>query len=172
MGTLIGLILGILSVAIAMIFKEVSFSVLLNPAALLVIFAGTIAAVTVAVPGSELKNVPIILKPNSSKVHTQIAQEYLKHGTKPKIVVESSNVFPMLPLCSAGNAGEFMPHTILRYVREHYSQVLGGVVVLPVQDIAINCDIAIMYLSSRPTPVYFNGFIEITKNVFAEFNPQ
>jgi len=117
---------------------------------------------------SEIKDIPIILKPNSSKIHTQIAQEYLKHGTKPKIVVESSNVFPMLPLCSAGNAGVFMPQTILRYVREHYSGVLGDVMVLSVQDIAINCDIAIMHLSSRPTPVYFNGFIEITKNVFAE----
>ena len=57
MGTLIGVILGLVAVVGAMIFKHVNFAVLANPAALLVIFLGTIAAVMVAVPGSELKNV-------------------------------------------------------------------------------------------------------------------
>ena len=57
MGTLIGVLLGVVAVVGAMIFKHVSPSVFINPAALLVIFLGTIAAVMVAVPMSELKNI-------------------------------------------------------------------------------------------------------------------
>ena len=58
MDTLIGVIIGVVAVVVAMIFKEVNFSVLLNPAAFFVILVGTVGAVTVAVPGNELKNVP------------------------------------------------------------------------------------------------------------------
>jgi len=58
MDTLIGVIIGVAAVVVAMIFKEVDFSVLANPAAIFVILVGTVGAVMVAVPGSELKNLP------------------------------------------------------------------------------------------------------------------
>jgi chemotaxis protein MotA len=58
MGTLIGLIIGVVAVIVAMFFKEVSFSVFANPAAIFVIFVGTAGSVTVATPLSELKNLP------------------------------------------------------------------------------------------------------------------
>jgi len=115
----------------------------------------------------EIQDIPIILKPNTSKIHTQIAQEYLKLNAKPKIVIESSNVLPLLPLCSAGNAGVFMPQTILRYVREHYPGV--SAIAFPVQDVLVNCDIALMHICNKPISVHFSDFIEVTKNVFAEF---
>jgi len=57
MDTLIGVILGVVCIIIAMILKGVSFSAFANPAPFVVIFGGTIAAVTVAVPGKELKNI-------------------------------------------------------------------------------------------------------------------
>ncbi|MDR1062216.1 MAG: flagellar motor stator protein MotA [Clostridiales bacterium] len=58
MGTLIGLIIGVVAVVVAMFFKEVSFDVFINPAAIFVIFVGTAGAVTVSTPINELKNLP------------------------------------------------------------------------------------------------------------------
>jgi len=127
------------------------------------------AALNEGVKLSEIKDIPIILKPNTSKIHTQITQEYLKINANPKIIIESSNVLPLLPLCSAGNAGVFMPQTILRYVRMHYSGVMDSVLAFPVQDVPVNCDIALMHFCNKPISVYFNGFIEVTKKVFTEY---
>ena len=119
---------------------------------------------------SEIQNIPIILKPSKSKIHAQIAQEYLKIKAKPNIVIEASNILPLLPLCGGGNAGVFMSQTILRYVTGHYSDMLSNVLVFPVQDITINCDIALIHFEYKPISVHFSAFIEITKNVFEEFN--
>ncbi|TYR80844.1 flagellar motor stator protein MotA [Priestia megaterium] len=54
----IGLILALIALVIGMIFKGVSPTVLLNPAAILIIIVGTIAAVVIAFPASEIKRVP------------------------------------------------------------------------------------------------------------------
>ncbi|HZH62067.1 MAG TPA: flagellar motor stator protein MotA [Metabacillus sp.] len=56
--SLIGLFLAIIAVGVGMFLKGVSPSVLLNPAALLIIVLGTIAAVVIAFPTSEIKKVP------------------------------------------------------------------------------------------------------------------
>jgi len=56
--SIIGIILGIIAVGLGMIFKGVSVSVLLNPAAILIIIVGTIASVVIAFPTSEIKKVP------------------------------------------------------------------------------------------------------------------
>ena len=117
----------------------------------------------------EISDIPIILKLNKSNIHAKIAQEYLKLNTKPKIVIESSNVYPLLPLYSAGNAGGFMSQTILRYVTEHYSNSLGDVLAFPMEDIAINCDIALMHFCNTPISAHFNDFIETTKKVFSDY---
>lgn len=60
--TLIGIIVGILSVVGAMIFKHISFSVFINPAAILVIFVGTAATILNSFPGSKLKNLGVLFK--------------------------------------------------------------------------------------------------------------
>jgi chemotaxis protein MotA len=60
--TVVGLILGFVALFFGMIAKGVSPSVLLNPAALLIIFAGTIAAVTIAFPAKDLKTFPKLIK--------------------------------------------------------------------------------------------------------------
>jgi len=116
----------------------------------------------------EIQDIPIILKPNTSKIHTQIAQEYLKLNTKPKIVIESSNVLPLLPLCSDGNAGVFMPQTILRYVRAHYPGV--SALAFEVRDVHVNCDIALMHICNKPVSVHFSDFVKVTESVFAEYS--
>ncbi len=60
--TIIGVILGVLAVGVGMILKGVDVTALFNPAAFLIIFAGTAAAVMIAFPASELKKVPALLK--------------------------------------------------------------------------------------------------------------
>ncbi|QDP41055.1 flagellar motor stator protein MotA [Radiobacillus deserti] len=56
--SLVGLILGIIAVGVGMVFKGVPPTVLINPAAWMIIVLGTVAAVTIAFPMSELKKVP------------------------------------------------------------------------------------------------------------------
>jgi len=51
--SIIGIMIGFFALLFGMHFKGISFSVLLNPAAIVIIFAGTIAAVTIAFPTNE-----------------------------------------------------------------------------------------------------------------------
>lgn len=61
LASILGIIFGLVSIVGAMILKGVSFSAFNNPAAFLVIFAGTFASVLVATPPAELKNFGVLL---------------------------------------------------------------------------------------------------------------
>lgn len=54
---LVGALIGVAAVLVAMFFKHVPFSALLNPAAFFIIIVGTIGAVIIATPANELKNI-------------------------------------------------------------------------------------------------------------------
>lgn len=56
--SIIGIILGIIAVGVGMYFKGVSPSVLINPAAFLIIIVGTAASVTIAFPTRDIKRLP------------------------------------------------------------------------------------------------------------------
>jgi chemotaxis protein MotA len=56
--SLIGLLIGIIAVGIGMVLKGISISVLINPAAILIIILGTIASVLIAFPTSDVKKIP------------------------------------------------------------------------------------------------------------------
>lgn len=60
--TLVGIILGIIAVFVGMVVKGASLSILINPAAFLIIIVGTIATIAVAFPMNELKRVPKLFK--------------------------------------------------------------------------------------------------------------
>lgn len=60
--SLIGVILGVIAVGLGMILKGVPVIALLNPAAFLIIFLGTVAAVVAAFPTKVIKNVPVLFK--------------------------------------------------------------------------------------------------------------
>lgn len=60
--SIIGIILGVLAIGVGMILKGVGMIALFNPAALLIIFAGTIAAVLIAFPMSSIKKIPDLIK--------------------------------------------------------------------------------------------------------------
>lgn len=59
---LIGIILAVVSVLVGMFIKGANPSALLNPAAMLIIFGGTTAAVFIAFPMAEVKKIPTLLK--------------------------------------------------------------------------------------------------------------
>lgn len=60
--SLVGLIIGAIAVGFGMVLKGASISVLWNPAALLIIFAGTAASLFMAFPMSEIKKFPTLIK--------------------------------------------------------------------------------------------------------------
>lgn len=60
--TLLGIIVGFLAVIGAMIFKHISFTVFLNPAAFFVIFVGTAATILNSYPGQNLKSLGVLFK--------------------------------------------------------------------------------------------------------------
>ena len=71
--TLLGIIVGFLSVIGAMIFKHISFTVFLNPAAFFVIFVGTAATILNSYPGQNLKSLGALCKIFLTK-HTLITE--------------------------------------------------------------------------------------------------
>ncbi|GAA0342027.1 flagellar motor stator protein MotA [Bacillus carboniphilus] len=56
--SIIGIILAVVAIGVGMTLKNVEVGVLLNPAALLIIILGTIAAVVIAFPTKEIKRIP------------------------------------------------------------------------------------------------------------------
>jgi chemotaxis protein MotA len=60
--SIIGLIVGFVAIGVGMVLKGVSFTALNNPAAILIIIAGTIASVTIAFPTNEIAKVPKLFK--------------------------------------------------------------------------------------------------------------
>ena len=60
--TILGVLLGIISVVGAMIFKKIDFAVLLNPAAAFVILVGTVATVLNSYPGQNVKSIGSLFK--------------------------------------------------------------------------------------------------------------
>ncbi len=60
--SLVGIIIAFAALLAGMLLKGVGFEALVNPAAILIIIVGTIAAVTIAFPMKELKRVPKLFK--------------------------------------------------------------------------------------------------------------
>lgn len=60
--TLIGIVIAIIAIGTGFYLKGASLSALVNPAAYLIIFGGTIAALFVSFPLSEIKKVPKLIK--------------------------------------------------------------------------------------------------------------
>ncbi|MEB1807281.1 MAG: flagellar motor stator protein MotA [Bacillaceae bacterium] len=60
--SIIGIILGVAAILLGLIFKGTSLLVLLNPAALFIIFFGTAATILIGFPGNEVKRIPKLFK--------------------------------------------------------------------------------------------------------------
>lgn len=73
-----GLILGTIAVGVGMVLKGVDLKVLLNPAAILIILVGTVAAVIIAFPMNEIKNIPALFKVLFKEEKRKSEEEYIK----------------------------------------------------------------------------------------------
>ncbi|SET47610.1 chemotaxis protein MotA [Salinibacillus kushneri] len=60
--TIFGIFIALIAICLGMIFKGVNLLALFNPAAILIIFFGTIGAVLIAFPMSTIKKVPTLFK--------------------------------------------------------------------------------------------------------------
>ncbi|MFZ5644228.1 MAG: flagellar motor stator protein MotA [Bacillota bacterium] len=60
--TIIGLVIGIVAISLGLVLKGASLSALWNPAAILIIFAGTAASLFIGFPMSEIKKFPKLIK--------------------------------------------------------------------------------------------------------------
>lgn len=60
--SIFGIILGVIAIGVGMFLKGVSPIAIINPAALMIIFLGTAASVSIAFPMSTLKKVPTLIK--------------------------------------------------------------------------------------------------------------
>ncbi len=60
--TFLGLVLAVVAIGVGMVLKGASLTALMNPAAFLIIFAGTAAALLVSFPMAEIKKFPKLIK--------------------------------------------------------------------------------------------------------------
>lgn len=78
--SVIGVILGFIAVGLGTIMKGVTIDAFFNPAALLIIFVGTAAAVLIAMPTRVIKNVPqlfkVIMKENEEHDISQLIKMF------------------------------------------------------------------------------------------------
>ncbi len=84
--TILGVIVGLIAVIGAMIFKHISFTVLINPAAFFVIIVGTVATILNSFPGSNLKSLGALFRILFTK------QKGMSESEIIKLIVELSNV--------------------------------------------------------------------------------
>jgi chemotaxis protein MotA len=110
LGAIVGLLLGFATVAFAMIFKHIPFTALLQPAAFIVIFGGTIASVMMAMPEHDLKNfgtlLGIIFGKDKNPPKGEVARRIVDYATKSRqnglLTLESSissEPYPFLARC-------------------------------------------------------------------------
>ena len=80
--TVIGLVLGLVALLVGMALKGASLSAFLNPAAFMIIIVGTVGAVTIAFPLSELKKVgklfKILFKENPLPERQQLIKQFVE----------------------------------------------------------------------------------------------
>lgn len=83
--TILGLILGLIAVGAGMVYKGASLAILWNPAAILIIFVGTIAALCMGFPMRELRKIPKLFKIVFKKQHLvpkmQLIETFIEMAT-------------------------------------------------------------------------------------------
>lgn len=86
--TVLGIIVGVLTLVIGLMLKGANVGVLVNPAALVIIFVGTFAAILNAFPMSSVKKLPtffgLLLKGNNLPKMDDIAREIVSMGQQAR----------------------------------------------------------------------------------------
>src|SRR5690625_7229671 len=77
-GSIIGLLMGLITIGLGMMIKGVSPMAIINPAALIIIFLGPAASICIAFPMNTLKKIPMLLKIIFTKVKDQEINDVIK----------------------------------------------------------------------------------------------
>lgn len=77
-GSIIGLLMGLITIGLGMMLKGVSPMAIINPAALIIIFLGTAASICIAFPMNTLKKIPMLLKIIFTKDKDQEINDVIK----------------------------------------------------------------------------------------------
>lgn len=124
--TLIGIIVGFTSVIGAMIFKHISFTVFLNPAAFFVIFVGTAATILNSFPGENLKCLGKLFKILFTK------QKRMSEGELIELMVNLSRSARQEGLLSLESKVEDIPDP---FIKKGIRMVVDGMVEEVIVDI-------------------------------------
>lgn len=81
----------------------------------------------------EIRTLPMIIRPSTSRIHRQIV-EYLKdRGFSPRILLQSTNTSGLMPLVARGYGVIFCTPMLLRMFQKEYAERMAGVNVFPVR---------------------------------------
>ena len=142
--TLIGIVLSMVAVGVGMVLKGVEIIALFNPAALLVIFVGTAAAVLISFPASTIKTIPSLLRiifMNEKNIEvedlietfTQLAEKTRREGllSLEQEIKTMDNPFLVsgLQLAVDGQTNEFIREVMLEKIDAMESRHEKGIAV-------------------------------------------
>ncbi|MFD2211724.1 flagellar motor stator protein MotA [Virgibacillus halophilus] len=129
--SVIGIILGIIAVGVGMVLKGADIAALLNPAAMLIIFVGTAAAVLISFPGRTIKKIPALFKiiftnqkqteiPELIVLFTEMAEQTRREGLlsleKQVNEIDDSFLRPGIQMVVDGQAPEFIKEVMLEKI--------------------------------------------------------
>ncbi|WP_371367896.1 Chemotaxis protein PomA [Sporomusa rhizae] len=144
--TVIGIIMGIMAVIVGMALKGASPSALINPAAFMIIFVGTAAALFNAFPLEQLRNFPVLIK----KLFKQ--QELIPKPELLKLFVELSQIARREGILALESRLEEIKDPFLR---NGMSMVIDGMDVDFVRDV-LDADIEAMEERHRAGALIFS----------------
>ncbi|WP_077624593.1 flagellar motor stator protein MotA [Sediminibacillus massiliensis] len=93
--TIIGLLLGFVAIGVGMVMKGVSIAALINPAAILIIFLGTAAAVLIAFPMKTIKKIPALFRILFKEEETDQTHEVIERFTEWADVVRKEGILSL-----------------------------------------------------------------------------
>ncbi len=144
--TVIGLVMGVLAVVVGMALKGASPTALINPAAFMIIFVGTAAALFNAFPMEQIKNFPVLIK----KLFKQ--QELIPKSELLKLFVELSQIARREGILALESRLEEIKDPFLR---NGMSMVIDGMDVDFVRDV-LDADIEAMEERHRAGALIFS----------------
>ena len=117
----------------------------------------------------DFKNVPYMLKPQSSRVQKVICNYYAKHSIKPNILIESNDCIPLISLCLEGYVGFFIAQMPLSVLIKDKSKFNESINFFPVLDCFSFNKVILRYNKDKLLSKYLKDFISISKDIFRQY---
>jgi len=128
-----GLILAFVAIGTGMVLKGVNLSVLLNPAAILIILAGTTATILIGFPTSEVKNIPKLFKVVFTEEKGKTEEDYIQIFTELATIARKEGLLALeskvdemsdqflkngISLAIDGQSAEFIKDVLMDEIQE------------------------------------------------------